>query len=65
MNANFNEHFGAHIGGIGTEVHRQRTWGWVMYIAPKEEEGNLSEKLTRLKYRRGMSLCSYHGLNMW
>ena len=61
MNANFNEHFGTHIGGIGTEVHRQ----WVMYIAPKEEEGNLSKELTPLKYRWGMSLCPYLASNIW
>ena len=36
-----NEHLGAHNGVIGTGVHIQRTWGWVMYIVSKEEVGNL------------------------
>ena len=27
-----------HVGGIGTEVHKQQTWGWVMYSVSKEEK---------------------------
>ena len=37
-----NEQLGTHNGGVGREVHKQRTWGWVMYISVKEETCNRS-----------------------
>ena len=60
----FNEHVGAHDGGVGTEVHRHKTWGRVIYIASKEGISNLSEELVRRKYRWRVCLCLLLGLDM-